>query len=126
MLLLAGFGGIAVILAATGIYGVMAYSVVERTREIGIRLALGAQGRDVLALMLRQAAWIVGAGLAVGLGGALAFTRVIQSALVDVKATDPVTYAAVSVAVLVIAATACVLPTRRAVATDPTVALRSE
>jgi predicted permease len=126
MLLLAGFGGIAVILAATGIYGVMAYSVAERTREIGIRLALGAQGRDVLAMMLRQAAWIVGAGLAAGLGAALAFTRVIQSVLVDVKATDPLTYAAVSAALLVIAAAACVLPTRRAAAVDPTVALRSE
>jgi putative ABC transport system permease protein len=126
MLLLAAFGGVAAVLAATGIYGVMAYSVAERTREIGIRLALGAQGRDVLAMMLRQAAWIVGVGLAVGLSAALAFTRVIQSALVDVKATDPLTYAAVSVALLVIAATACALPTRRAAAVDPTVALRSE
>ena len=126
MLLLAGFGGVAAILAATGIYGVMAYSVAERTREIGIRLALGAQARDVLAMVLRQAAWIVGAGLGAGIVAALAFTRVIQSALVDVKATDPLTYIVVSAALFVIAATACVVPTRRATSVDPTVALRSE
>jgi putative ABC transport system permease protein len=126
MLLLAAFGGVAAVLAATGIYGVMAYSVAERTREIGIRVALGAQARDVLAMILAQAGWIVGVGLAVGVAAALAFTRAIQSALVDVKATDPLTYVAVSVALLIIAATACVVPTRRATAVDPTVALRSE
>ena len=126
ILLLGIFGGIAAVLAAIGIYGVMAYSVAERTREIGIRMALGAGGRDVLTLIARQALLLISIGLALGLGASFALTRLVKSALVGVTATDPATYASVSVALAVVAMLACFIPTRRAVAVDPTVALRYE
>jgi predicted permease len=126
MLLLGIFGGVAALLAATGIYGVMAYSVAERTREIGIRMALGARARDVLVTILQQATWIVGVGLAIGLAGAFAITRLIRSALFDVTPTDPPTFVVVSLVLFLIAAVASVIPTRRATAVDPTVALKSE
>jgi putative ABC transport system permease protein len=126
ILLLGIFGGIAAVLAAIGIYGVMAYSVAERTREIGIRMALGAGGRDVLALVARQALILISLGLLLGLAGSFALTRVIKSALVGVTPTDPATYTAVSLALAVVALLACFIPTRRAVAVDPTVALRYE
>jgi len=126
ILLLGIFGGIAAVLAAIGIYGVMAYSVAERTREIGIRMALGAGGRDVLTLIALQALLLISIGLALGLGASFALTRLVKSALVGVTATDPATYASVSVALAVVAMLACFIPTRRAVAVDPTVALRYE
>jgi putative ABC transport system permease protein len=124
MLLLGAFGAAAVVLAATGIYGVMSYSVAERTREIGIRMALGACAVDVLRMVLQQATWMIGIGMLVGLSAALAITRVIQSVLFDVTATDPATFAAVSLALLLIAAIASVVPTLRATSVDPTVALK--
>jgi putative ABC transport system permease protein len=126
MLLLGIFGGVAAMLAATGIYGVMAYSVAERTREIGIRMALGARARDVLVMVLQQATWIVGVGLVLGLVGALAVTRLIRSTLFDVTPTDPPTFVVVSLTLLLIAAIASLIPTRRATAVDPTIALKSE
>jgi putative ABC transport system permease protein len=126
MLLLGVFGAVAAILAATGIYGVMAYAVAERTREIGIRMALGARASDVLLMVSRQAAAVIGSGTVLGLAGALALTRVIRSALVGVTATDPATYAAGSLLLVVIAAAASFLPARRAAAVDPTVALKHE
>jgi len=126
ILLLGIFGGIAAVLAAVGIYGVMAHSVAERTREIGIRMALGAGVPDVLALVAREALIVISIGLAIGLAGSFALTRVIKSALVGVTATDPVTFTAVSLALALIALLACFIPTRRAVAVDPTVALRYE
>jgi len=126
ILLLGIFGGVAAVLAAIGIYGVMAYSVAERTREIGIRLALGAGGRDVLTLVARQAALVISIGLALGLGGAFALTRLLKSALVGVTATDPATYAAVSLVLTAVAVFACLVPTRRAIAVDPNIALRYE
>jgi putative ABC transport system permease protein len=126
MLLLGIFGGVAAILAATGIYGVMAYSVAERTREIGIRMALGARAHDVLVMILQQATWIVGVGLVFGLAGAFAVTRLIRSTLFDVTPTDPPTFVVVSLALLVIAALASLIPTRRATAVDPTIALKSD
>jgi putative ABC transport system permease protein len=126
MLLLGIFGGVSAILAATGIYGVMAYSVAERTREIGIRMALGAHARDVLVMILQQATWIVGVGLVLGLAGAFAVTRLIRSTLFDVTPTDPPTFVGVSLALLLIAAVASLIPTRRATAVDPTIALKSE
>lgn len=126
ILLLGIFGGVAAVLAAIGIYGVMAYSVAERTREIGIRMALGASGREVLALVARQALLVVSIGLVLGLAGSFALTRVIKSALVGVTPTDPATYAAVSLALAAVAFLACLVPTRRAVTVDPTVALRYE
>jgi predicted permease len=126
MLLLGIFGGIATVLAAIGIYGVMAYAVAERTREIGIRMALGASSGNVLKLVVRRAFILVGIGLLLGLGGAFALTRVISSALWEVKATDPLTYASVSLLLIVVALCACLIPTQRAVSVDPTVALRHE
>jgi putative ABC transport system permease protein len=126
ILLLGIFGGVAAVLAVIGIYGVMAYSVAERTREIGIRMALGAGGREVLALVARQALIVICLGLALGLAGSFALTRIIKSALVGVTATDPATYTAVSLALALVALLACFVPTRRAIGVDPTVALRYE
>lgn len=126
VLLLGIFGAIATVLAAIGIYGVMAYAVAERTREIGIRMALGASSGHVLKLVVRRALILVGIGLVLGLGGAFALTRVIASALWEVKATDPLTYASVSLLLVLVALCACLIPTQRAVSVDPTVALRYE
>jgi putative ABC transport system permease protein len=120
------FGTVAAVLAATGIYGVMAYSVAERTREIGIRVALGASSADVLKMVFVQAGRVVGLGLAIGIAGATALTGLIKSALYGVTATDPATYAAVSLLLILIALIACAIPTRRAVKVDPTTALRYE
>ena len=126
ILLLGIFGAVAAVLAAIGIYGVMAYSVAERTREIGIRVALGAGGREVLALVARQAAIVISIGLALGLGGSFALTRLLKSALVEVTATDPSTYSVVALALAAVAVLACLVPARRAIAVDPTIALRYE
>jgi len=126
ILLLGIFGGIAAVLAAIGIYGVMAYSVAERTREIGIRMALGAGSGDVVKMVLRQALLIVGIGVTLGLAGSFALTRVISSALYGVTATDPATYAGISALLLLVAIIACLIPSRRAVAVHPTIALRYE
>ena len=126
ILLLGIFGAIAAVLSAIGIYGVMAFAVAERTREIGIRMALGAGGRDVLGLVLRQALILVAIGLGLGLAASFALTRMIQSALYGVTATDPATFTGVSLLLTVVALFACLVPMRRAVRVDPTVALRYE
>jgi putative ABC transport system permease protein len=126
MLLLASFGVIAVVLAATGLYGVMSYYVAERTREIGIRMALGARRADVLAMVGREAGAMTGLGLLFGLAGAVAFSRLIQSRLFGITATDPSTYLTVSAALLLIAALASAVPSRRATAVDPAIALKHE
>jgi putative ABC transport system permease protein len=124
MLLLGVFAAVAMILASTGIYGVMAYSVAERTNEIGIRIALGAGARDVLTMIFKQAILIVGVGVVAGLGGAVALSSLLQSVLFGVARTDPATYIAVSVLLLLTATAACLIPTRRAIAVDPTVSLK--
>ncbi len=124
--LLGIFGGIALILAGIGIYGVMAYSVAERTREIGVRMALGAGPGQVLSLIVRKALMLISLGVIVGLAGSLALTRVIKSALVGVTATDPATFAGVSLLLASFALLACLIPTRRAVRVDPNIALRYE
>ncbi|MBV8845522.1 MAG: FtsX-like permease family protein, partial [Bryobacterales bacterium] len=126
IVLLGIFGGVAAVLAAAGIYGVMSYSVAERTREIGIRMALGAGAPDVLSLVVRQALILIAIGLAVGLGASFALTRVVKSALYGITATDPATYVGVSVTLAAVALMACFIPTRRAVLVEPTVALRYE
>jgi putative ABC transport system permease protein len=126
ILLLAIFGIVAAVLAATGIYGVMAYSIAQRRREIGIRMALGATSLDVLKMVLRDARRVIGSGLLIGVAGAAALTGVIKSALYGVEPTDPLTFASVSALLILIAFLACVIPTRRAIAVDPTAALRSE
>jgi putative ABC transport system permease protein len=126
VMLLSIFGAIAAGLAAIGIYGVMAYSVAERTREIGIRMALGASIRDVLRLVVLQALLLLAIGLTLGLAGSFALTRYLKSALYEVTATDPATYIGVSLLLTAVAVVACLVPTRRAVSVNPTVALRYE
>jgi putative ABC transport system permease protein len=126
MLLLGAFGAVATLLAAVGIYGVMAYSVAERTREFGVRMALGARATDVLTMVLGRAARIVGAGLAIGLAAAVFVSRLLQGSLFEVTRTDPATYGSVSVLLVVIALLACVIPARRATAVNPIVALRHD
>jgi putative ABC transport system permease protein len=126
ILLLGIFGGIAAVLAAIGIYGMMAYSVAERTREIGIRMALGAATSDVLKMVMRHTCLLVGIGLTIGLAASFALTRLIKSGLYGVTATDPATYAGISVLLIVVAMVACLVPTLRAVRVDPTIALRYE
>jgi predicted permease len=124
--LLGGFAVTALVLAALGIYGVVAYGVAQRTRELGIRMALGARGDDVLRLVLRQGMAPVLAGLAVGLGGAAAGSRVLRGLLYGVGATDPLTYAGVALFLAAVALVASYLPARRAAMADPVIALRNE
>jgi len=126
MLLLGLFGAVAAVLAGTGIYSVMAYAVAERRREIGIRMALGAQAGAVLRMILRQAIPLTVSGLACGLGAALALTHLIQSVLYQVPPTDPLTYASVVLVLALVAVIASAIPARRATRVDPTVALKSE
>ncbi len=124
MLLLALFAVLALILAAVGIYGLMAYSVSQRTHEIGVRLAIGAQPRDVLRLVLRDGAKLTLVGVAIGIIAALALTRLMASLLFEVTPTDPTTFAAVAILLAVVAFAACYIPARRATRVDPMVALR--
>jgi len=123
-LLLGSFGAIALALAAVGIFGVISYSAAQRTHEIGIRMAMGAQRRDVLLLILGEGARLAAAGLAIGAGMAFLVTRWIASLLYDVSATDPLTFGAVTVVLLGVAVLACYMPARRAMRVDPMVALR--
>ena len=125
-MLLGLFAFVATLLAAVGIYGVMSYAVEQRTREIGIRMALGADRWDVFAAVIRQAAWMVASGLVLGIGCAFALTRFLSSELWEVQATDPLTFASVSLVLATVAALACLIPTWRAVQVDPTVALHYE
>jgi putative ABC transport system permease protein len=125
-ILLGLFSAVALALAAVGIYGVMAYAVAQRTREIGIRMALGAGRWDVLRLVVRQALLLIVYGLVLGLAGAMALTRFLSSELWEVTATDPVTFGAVPVLLVSVALVACLVPALRAVRVDPTIALRYE
>jgi ABC-type antimicrobial peptide transport system permease subunit len=126
MLLLSAFGALALILASIGIYGVVSYSVGQRTREIGVRMALGAQRRNVLGLVLGQGARLAGLGIAIGLVAAIGVTRLMASLLFGVAPRDPLTFFAVPVLLMAIALLACYIPARRAMRVDPMVALRSE
>jgi putative ABC transport system permease protein len=124
MLLLGIFAGLALLLAAVGIYGVMSYSVAQRRHEIGIRMALGAQRGDVLKLTIANGLKLVGAGLVIGLAGAFALTRAMASLLFGITATDPITFLAISCLFLAVAILASYLPALRATRVDPMVALR--
>jgi putative ABC transport system permease protein len=126
MFLLAIFAGLALVLAAVGIYGVMSYAVTQRAQEIGIRMALGARAPDVLALILRSGLTMTLIGVVIGLSGALALTRVMRTLLFGVTPTDTLTFVAVSAVLIVVALLACYLPARRASKVDPLVALRYE
>jgi len=126
LLLLGLFGSLALLLAAVGIYGVISYAVNLRTREVGIRMALGAQRRDVVAMVLRQGLTLICAGLAFGFLASLALTRLLASLLYEVRPTDLATTTAVAVLLAAVALLASYIPARRATRVDPMVALRYE
>ena len=126
MLLLAIFAAVALVLAAVGIYGVMSYSVAQQTREIGIRMALGAQRRDVLKMTVKQGLKLVGFGLLIGLVAAFVLTRVMASLLFGISATDPVTFISISLVLIAVAILANLIPAMRATRVDPMIALRAQ
>ena len=119
-------GAMALVLGIIGIYGVISYSVSQRKREIGIRLALGAQGGDVLQMVLKQGTKMALVGVAIGIGAALALTRLMTNLLFGVTAHDPVTFAVVAALLILVALLACYIPARRAMLVDPIMALRYE
>jgi len=125
-LLLGLFAAMALLLTVVGIYGVVAHGVTQRTREIGIRMALGAQQANVLSLVIRQGMKPALIGLTIGIAGAFALMRLLASQFYEVRATDPTTFAVVGCSLLLMALIACYIPARRAVKIDPMVALRHE
>ena len=120
------FGAAALFLAAVGVYGVLSFSVSQRTQEMGVRIALGAKGSDVRGLVVRQGLTLAATGVVLGLVGAFGVTRVIQSLLYNVTATDPISFGGVALFLALVATLASYLPARRATNVDPIVALRNE
>ncbi len=126
LILLGLFSALALLLAAVGIYGVVAYSVAQRTREIGIRMALGARSGDVLRMILGQGAKIVAAGVLIGMIASFGLTRLMANLLFSVSAADPFTFAAVAIGLVLVAMLACYIPARRTLRVDPAITLRYE
>jgi len=126
LLLLTLFAGIALLLGVIGIYGVMSYAVAQRTREIGLRMALGAARAGVLGSIVREGMMVACAGVGVGLVAAFAFSRVLESLVFGVRVHDPATFAGVAVVLSAVALAACVLPALRASRVDPIIALRQD
>ena len=126
MILLAVFSALALFLPCLGIYGVVSYAVTQQTREIGVRLALGAQQRDVMRLILGQGAKLSLIGVGIGVAAALLLTRLMATLLFGVSGTDPLTFGAVALILFSVAMLACYIPARRAMRVDPMVALRHE
>ncbi len=124
--LFSAFGAVAMLLAVTGVYGLLSYAVSQRTQEIGVRVALGAARRDIIRLIVGQGLGLATIGIVLGLLGSFGVTRVIASLLFNISATDPVTFAAAALFLVILAALASYVPTRRATAVDPLIALRSE
>jgi putative ABC transport system permease protein len=124
--LLGTFAGLALLLASIGIYGVMSYTVAQRTRELGVRVALGASRQSVLGLVMRQGVTITLIGVSIGLAGAFGLTRVIATQLFGVKATDPATFGLVTVVLVAVAVAATLVPALRATRVDPLTALRED
>jgi putative ABC transport system permease protein len=124
--LLGAFGALGLILAIIGIYGVISYSVVQQTHEIGIRMALGAQRGRILRMILQKGMLLAASGAAIGIAGALALTRVLQAMLYEIKPTDPGTFAGVAILLILAALAACYIPARQAANSDPMTALRNE
>ena len=124
--LMLGFAGVALLLAAVGLYGVMSYTVAHRTQEIGVRIALGGTAGDIVALVARRGLALTGMGLVIGAAAALGLTRFLQTMLFKIPPLDPTTFAGVAAILGVVGALACWLPARRAANIDPIVALRAE
>ena len=126
MLLLTAFAGLALFLSSLGIYGVLAYDVSQRTREIGVRGAIGASHGQIIGMILKQGLWKTGVGIALGLAGAFVLSRSMTSLLFGIAPTDPLVYGVVSLVLIAVALMASYLPARRAAKIDPLVALRDE
>jgi putative ABC transport system permease protein len=124
--LLGAFAALAMLLAAIGLYGVLSYFVSQRIPEFGVRIALGAQSRDILFLVLKRGMGLVSAGLAIGLAASFALTRLMQSLLFEVSASDPIVFAVIAALLAAVAFAACVIPALRATRVDPMIALRYE
>jgi ABC-type antimicrobial peptide transport system permease subunit len=126
MILLGAFAALALVLASIGLYGVLSYAVTQRSREIGLRMALGATGSSVVRMVVRHGLLLTGIGIAIGLAGSWAATRSLKNLLYGVSATDPVTFAEVAALLTLIALAACWIPARRASQVDPITVLREE